>query len=323
MRYIFSNETSLLTSFRVSICISHASYAYGTYSLKGSNIVPNTQSANMYHVCKYTVNPKSIRTTCKIRKNCTSGFITFHALKRALILTHESSSPQQRLQDWHHRSILCVNIYTRTGPNFLLLSANITAIEFLEPKQKIESNNGAAVTFRSTPADHWSDPKGVKLTRERLQEGERRGWGIWEGRYTWTLEKWKEPLQWSLTPSFSSMNDKSSIRRLDVLHSPALPEESFLGQKPKRRDPSVQLLRGEMSTNFFFVEADEDDTDVDITLSSEPPSADEREGLRQDRLTKYRFFFQILIKNSSSSGGASRSSWWTAAAAATWTGENF
>ena len=105
------------------------------------------------------------------------------------------------------------------------------------------------------------------------------------------------------------MNDKSSIRRLDVLHSPALPEESFLGQKPKRRDPSVQLLRGEMSTNFFFVEADEDDTDVDITLSSEPPSADEREGLRQDRLTKYTFFFQILIKNSSSSGGASRSSW--------------
>ena len=31
------------------------------------------------------------------------------------------------------------------------------------------------------------------------------------------------------------------------------------------------------ATNFFFAEADEDDTDVDITLSSEPPSADERE----------------------------------------------
>ena len=30
------------------------------------------------------------------------------------------------------------------------------------------------------------------------------------------------------------------------------------------------------TNNFFFAEADEDDTDVDITLSSEPPSADER-----------------------------------------------
>ena len=33
-----------------------------------------------------------------------------------------------------------------------------------------------------------------------------------------------------------------------------------------------------MSASNFFAAADEDDTDVDITLSSEPPSADEREG---------------------------------------------